>query len=820
MCVTVPPQCDHSTTNIGQISMKSDDAIRAYKELRTALLSKAHAIWQALLLAMHWIGKLVHLRRHSESRILLGHETDSLPMSEAESPAFRIGLVVVTLSVISGLATYFILTGLTPIVPRNSVVLTVLFINVGMIIAMIVVISWPIGNLWRAWQERVPGARLHGRIVGLFSVIAAIPAILLAIAATTTFSRSLDGWFSVRTRQIIQNSLDIANVYLTEHGQVIRTDIINMAKDLDDAASQEGKHLEKLRARVFFQAGLRDLPVAYVINGAGQPLVAAIENKNIPYRPPPLKVINDAQNGKVPLLMPNDAYWVGAVIKLSNYSNSYLFVARGVSPKAMRHLRRTRAGEAEYQQLRRRRSGLHIAHALMYFMISLTALLAAIWAGLWFAGRFVAPIRRLISAAQEVSTGNLNVHLPVRRGEGDLRRLSQTFNTMTSELKTQRDALVSANEQLSERRIFMEAVLSGVSAGVLGLDERGIVTLANRSAEMLLQRDAADLQGRTLVTTVPELAAAIIELEQNRAGLRPQKNVTFPINEEERTFAVRFTQTEGESLGGAVVTFDDITDLVSAQRTSAWADVARRIAHEIKNPLTPIQLSAERIRRKYGERVADDREVFDKCTETIIRQVGDVSRMVDEFSSFARMPKAQMDVQDLRSAVKDAVVLFQMSSTGIKFEMKLPSHEVVASFDRRLISQAMTNIIKNAAESVQGYAEQGEAEDGFEGRVVICVCEVGQRAIIEVLDNGSGLSKQHRARLLEPYVTTKSKGTGLGLAIVQKVIEQHGGTLQLEDAPHTAQYTHGALVRITLPLHADRPASSKLQPQATVSGRS
>ncbi len=787
--------------------MNLDELVRAFREKFAVASEKGVALWQWFV---HKLG-LYRMRLVSEEPSGEAAPVDRLPFAEADSPAFRIGLVVVTLAVVSGLATYLILTGLTPIVPRSSVVLTVLFINVAMIIAMIVVISWPIHGLWQAWRRRVAGARLHVRIVALFSIIAAIPAILLAIAATTTFSRSLDGWFSVRTRQIVENSLDIANAYLVEHGQVIRTDIVNMAKDLDDASDDVAGDQAKFRERVFFQAGLRDLPVAYVINREGKPLVTAIENKNIPYRPPPKKVIELAAKGQVPLLMPRDAYRVAAVVKLSKYPDSFLFVARGVSPKVMRHLRRTQAGVAEYQQLRRRRGGLHAAHALMYFMISLTSLLAAIWVGLWFAGRFVAPIRRLIGAAQEVSTGNLNVNLPVRRGEGDLRRLSQTFNTMTHELKSQRDALVAANEQLTDRRIFMEAVLSGVSAGVVGLDEAGRVTLANRSAEHLLQRSGTELMGQSLSSCVPELAEAVAELEKSGNRTRAQHNVTLLVDEEERTFAVRLTQEEeeGDSPGGAVVTFDDITELVSAQRTSAWADVARRIAHEIKNPLTPIQLSAERIRRKYSKVITDDREVFDKCTETIIRQVGDVSRMVDEFSSFARMPKAQMEVQDLRPALKDAVVLFQMGSTGTKFAMDFPEDEVIASFDRRLISQAMTNLVKNAAEAVQGYKETGEAQADFAGRVAVSLKVVDDQAVIEVLDNGTGLSKQHRARLLEPYVTTKAKGTGLGLAIVQKVIEQHGGTLQLEDAPTSSGLAHGALVRVTLPLHARAESSSE-----------
>ncbi|MGI9411075.1 MAG: HAMP domain-containing protein, partial [Hyphomicrobiaceae bacterium] len=415
--------------------------MRALLQLWRSIATSLGAVRGSLGAVRGWLIHKLGLRRlkPGDVPIALSDGETRTSFADADSPAFRIGLAVVSMAVVSGLATYLILTGLTPITPHSSVVLTVLFINVAMIIAMIVVISWPISGLWQAWRERVPGARLHVRIVGLFSIIAAIPAILLAIAATTTFSRALDSWFSERTRLVVENSIDIANAYLLEHGQVIRTDIINMAKDLDDAAERVGEDANAFRDLVFVQAGLRDLPVAYVINAAGQPQVAAIENKKIPYRPPPQAVIDLAGKGQVPLLMPRDAYRVAAVVKLAKYPNAYLFVARGVSPKVMRHLRRTQASVAEYQQLRRRRGGLHAAHALMYFMISLTALLAAIWIGLWFSGRFVAPIRRLIGAAQEVSTGNLNVHLPERRGEGDLRRLSQTFNKMTLELKSQRD---------------------------------------------------------------------------------------------------------------------------------------------------------------------------------------------------------------------------------------------------------------------------------------------------------------------------------------------------------------------------------------------
>lgn len=727
------------------------------------------------------------------------------PVADASAPplpgtshrAFWVGFVVVSLSLISALATYLILTGLTPIVPRNEVVLGVLFVNLLLVIAMVAMITVQAVGLMRAWRKKVAGARLHARIVALFSLIAALPTLLLALAATTTFSRALDNWFNRQTVTIVMSSLDVAHAYLEEHGQVIRTDIVNMAKDLDDAAHDIGGDERKFRELVFTQAGLRDLPVAYVVDATGKVKVAALEDERIPYVPPPDHLIRLAEGGQVPLLMPVNTFRVAAIAKLHNYPNAYLYVARGVSPKVVGHLRRTEAGVAEYEQLRQRRGGLKFAHGLMYFMISLTALLAAVWVGLWFAGRLVAPIRRLINAAQQVARGNLSVELPIRRGEGDLRRLSQNFNHMTQQLHRQRSDLVSANSQLTERRRFMEAVLSGVSAGVIGLDRTGRITLANRSAEKLLGRADADLVGQVLGEAVPEFADAIRE-----TGGPQQRQVTLIIGGDERTFSLRVTREEqGEEDYGAVVTFDDITELVSAQRTSAWADVARRIAHEIKNPLTPIQLSAERLRRKYGKVIVEDREVFERCTETIIRQVGDVTRMVDEFTSFARAPKPQMEDQDIRDVVRAAVLDRHMTTADITFETKVGPEPIIVTCDRRLIAQAVTNLVKNAQEALQAYAESPTRDADWRGRIETIVRRRDDRVEIEVIDNGPGLPKQNRNRLLEPYVTTKgNKGTGLGLAIVLKSVEQHNGSLALEDAPPAPGRAHGALIRITLPV--------------------
>ena len=739
--------------------------------------------------------------------ILSGVPESGLPGSSPR--AFWFGLAIVVLSLVSGLATYLILTGLTPITPRNDVVLLVLLVNVVVIIAMLAVIGAQAYGLWRAWRNKMAGARVHIRIVLLFTLISALPALLLALAATTTFSRSLDNWFAARTRTIVANSLDVARAYVHEHGQVIRTDIVNMAKDLDDAVpagAVEPAKDDAWRNLVVVQAGLRDLTLVAVIDAKGAIVFSSAMNDSITYDPPGDTTIAQAEAGHIPLLMPTDSYRIAAVTKLSRYPGHYLYGARRVSSRVVGHLRRTEAGVAEYERLLRARGGLKLVHGLMYFMISLTGVLAAIWVGLWFASQLVAPIRRLIRAAQQVAKGDLSVELPLNRGEGDLRRLSNDFNLMTRELDRQRSALVAVNDQLEERRRFMEAMLSGVSAGVIGIDAAGTIRLANPSAERLLGLTADALVGRPLSEAIPAMGQHCAEAAEHMHGkARVHGQITMVVGDEERVFAVQMTkeQAHAESSDqGTVVTFDDITELIAAQRTSAWGDVARRIAHEIKNPLTPIQLSAERIRRKYGRVIHEDRETFEKLTDTIVRQVGDIKTMVDEFAAFARVPQPTFGPHDIREVVQEPMIQYRESHAAIAYEMQLPSTPLAVQCDGRLLAQALTNLVKNATEAVQARAESPEAPEGFRGRVRAVVTSDGERATIEVIDNGPGLPKQNRSKLLEPYVTTKGrKGTGLGLAIVQKIVEQHGGTLTLDDAPAgTGPDQTGACISITLPL--------------------
>ncbi|MBV8564784.1 MAG: HAMP domain-containing protein, partial [Methylobacteriaceae bacterium] len=459
---------------------------------------------------------------------------------------------------------------------------------------------------------------------------------------------------------------------------------------------------------------------------------------------------------------------------------------------------------ALYDLFDEQRRHIEIAFATMYVLLALIMLLSAVWLGLSVANRLVAPIRRLIHATDQVSSGNLYVQVPIKRTDGDLASLGTTFNKMTAELRIQQNRLITTNALLDERRMFTEAVLSGVPAAVIGVDSQGRISVLNPSAAKLVGVGEGEPRDGVidapLVSVIPELAPLIDQARAGRARVLPGQ-ITLVRAGRDRIFNVRLTAAAGTGQQGYVITLDDITDLIFAQRTTAWADVARRIAHEIKNPLTPIQLSAERLKRKYGRLITEDREVFDQCTETIIRQVDDIKRMVDEFSSFARMPKAMLERDDLGECVRQVMFLMRVGHPEISFEEHLPEHPVVARFDRRLLSRALTNIIKNATE---GIAARRDLPRG-KGRIVIDLQRSSDGIVsIDVIDNGIGFPAENRQRLLEPYMTTRSEGTGLGLAIVAKILEDHGGGIELLDAPADEGDT-GARIRLHFPAGDDTP---------------
>ncbi|POF30066.1 sensor histidine kinase NtrY-like [Roseibium marinum] len=727
----------------------------------------------------------------------------------------RAGLAIMVVALISIGVTFAILMGLTSIDPTRDVIKTAMTINGALAAVLLGVIAFEILKLWQARRRGRAAARLHVRVVALFSLVAAVPAVLMAILAAITLDRGLDRWFEDRTRQIIDNALTVAQAYLQEHARVLRGDLIAMTNDIDRAKAVY--EFEPSRFDQFFstQVSLRGILGAFMLNENGDVVTRIILDPNADIPLPPADSFFKAKSGDPILIAPGSSNIVGGVMKLSAYDNFYLYAVRAIDPRVVEYLRLAEDGASEYQQMENSRFGVQVAFALVYLGVALVLLLSAIWIGFGFANRLVSPIRALISAADEVSRGNLSVKVGTEKSGGDLANLGTTFNKMTGQLLGQRDALLAANEQIDRRRRFNEAVLSGVSTGVIGVDDEASIMLINRSALELLMLDEVQILNKSLIEVVPELKDCISEALQSPGDRLPETQIEIGRGGRLRTINVRITSEQSTRREhGFVVTLDDITDLVSAQRNSAWADVARRIAHEIKNPLTPIQLSAERIRRRYGKRIEEDREVFDQCIDTIVRQVGDIGQMVDEFSSFARMRKPTKSKGDLREAVRDAAFMQSVANPEISVKALVPEKPVEAVFDARLVGQALTNVVKNATEAVS--ARTGENLP--KGRVTVdlrgAAGDGSGRIVIDVMDNGIGLPEENRNRLLEPYMTTREKGTGLGLAIVRKILEDHGGGIELLDAPKSNPEDTGTLVRLTLAAHADSEPETEDRDQA------
>lgn len=736
-------------------------------------------------------------------------EALSAPSQGTRTLTRWLGPVAVGIALFSALLTFVVLTGLTRIVPTHQVVVGFLLANALAALFLIVVISQEVWLIIQARRRGRAAAQLHVSIVGLFSVIAAVPAILVAIVASITLDRGLDRIFNIRTRAVIENSLVVTEAYFRDHAQIVRADIVTVATDIARAKQLFDQDRDRFRQFLTAQASLRGLPVVVMIDKNLDVIERSNIRSNLEVTAPAKAALEHITENEPQIALIPDANYVAAVIKLRNFTDTYLYIARALDPRVVSQLRETRASVSEYAQLESRRLGVQVAFGLMYTVIALIVLLSAVWIGLNFANRLVAPIRRLIGAANIVSTGNLHVQVPVRRSEGDLAQLGETFNKMTQELRTQRDDLLRAHDVIDSRRRFTEAVLAGASAGVIGADHEGHIRILNRSAERLIGRMETEILDQKLTDVIPELSDLVTASKEGNQRLI-QGQVTINRDGKERILSVRVTSEQSADADqGYVVTLDDITDLVSAQRTSAWADVARRIAHEIKNPLTPIQLSAERLRRKYGKTITEDRAIFEQCTDTIVRQVDDIRRMVDEFSRFSRMPKPVIAAEDVADTVKQAVFLMRVGNTDIDIEAKVPDDRMPARFDRRLISQALTNIIKNATEAI------GALPDGSEkGRIDVSAERLGDDIVIDVIDNGIGLPKDNRSRLLEPYVTTRDKGTGLGLAIVGKILEDHGGGIELHDASEKVPGQRGAWMRLRIA--AEPAAESETRPEKAV----
>jgi two-component system nitrogen regulation sensor histidine kinase NtrY len=708
------------------------------------------------------------------------------------SPRLLLAGIAVVLALLSAFLTFVVLTGLTPIVPTHEVVVSALGINSATILLLLAIIGFELWKVVQARREGRAAARLHVQVVGLFSVIAVLPAVLVAFIAYVTLDRGLDRFFSTRTRAVIETAATIANVYLNDHAQLIQSDIIAMANDLARARPLFDQDRDTFRRLLTSGAQARNLPGAMLIDKDRNVLESAATGIRQGFTTPPPEFLSNITEDKPQMAVFPEQNYVAAVIRLRAYTDTFLYVARLLDPRVVAQVRMTEASVAEYADLEARRLGIQVAFALMFTVIALTLLMSSVLIGLNFANWLVAPIRRLMAAANLVSTGDLKVQVPINKSEGDLARLGETFNKMTGELRSQRDDLVRASDVIDSRRRFIEAVLSSASAGIIGVNEEGKIGILNRSAEKLIGHPESEALGHPLPEIVPELNEMMAAAREGMQRL-VQGQITISRGGKDRNLSVRVSaEQSGHTQDSYIITLDDITELVSAQRTSAWADVARRIAHEIKNPLTPIQLSAERIRRKYGKVIVEDRAVFDQCTDTIVRQVDDIRRMVDEFSRFARMPKPVIENEDVADTVRQVVFLMRVGHPDIDIETEIKEDPMPARFDRRLISQGLQNIIKNASEAIAAVP----AETLGKGRIDVRATRDGDDIVIDVIDNGIGLPKESRSRLLEPYVTTREKGTGLGLAIVGRILEDHGGRIELNDASAIVPDQRGAWMQL------------------------
>ncbi len=682
------------------------------------------------------------------------------------------------------------------------------FILLADLVYVLVVATLVLARIARIVADRrslSAGSRLHLRLSGVFAGVALFPTVIVAVFAVVTVNFGLEGWFSDRVRDVVGSSLAAAEAYDSEHRRDLTEDAVALAAYLNVAKQstffladdQLRPLLTEGQARI--QRGLRE---AYLVDGAGVLKTRGEKSYLFDFEPLSPAEIARAKAGETVLIddWPNNE--LRALVHLDAYADRYLYVSREVDGGILSLLDETRETVRLYQQLEEERGRLLFEFGLLYLGFAMILILAAIWLGLWFAERLARPVGRLAGAAQRVGKGDLDVQVIEDEGDDEISMLGRLFNQMTRQLKGQREALIGSNRATEERRRLFDSVLSSITAGVIGLDAGGRVDFVNRAGERLLDIDTA-AHGVELFTIVPEFAPVFNRLKDS---LQPsvQEEVRLVRRGRMESLLVRIAERSSESgVEGYVIAFDDVTDLVSAQRMAAWGDVARRIAHEIKNPLTPIQLSAERIRRKYRSQVAEP-EDLEQYADVIIRQTNDLRRIVDEFSKFARMPEPDRREEDILRLVRDAVTL---QGSGLPVKADLPAEPILMDLDATMIGQALTNLIKNAGEAIESLQQKG-APEGFVPEIRVALEPQPDHVVIRIADNGIGLPPD-RARLFEPYVTTREKGTGLGLPIVKKIIEEHGGTMALLDAEVFPGNSHaGAMAEIRLPRLA-RPARGR-----------
>ena len=685
-----------------------------------------------------------------------------------------IGLACAALA--SGSITYATMSGSAPFAPDPQTILILLNVDLVLLLSLGALVASQLVKLWIERRRRAAGARLHTRMATLFSLVALTPTIVVAVFSALFLHFGMQSWFSEKVSSAINRSQVVAQTYVQEQGDNLRISTLAAAMELNGQAANLVRRPQLMPRLLNQTAAALSLTEAVMLRRDGDILAHNDLAFAAEFEPMPDWAINSAEEGRL-VILPGDGDRMRALIKLRGFIDVYLYVARSLQPQVIDHTRQIQAVIRDYQRLEDERYGIQITFVMIFILVALLVLLSAVWLGLQFANRIVHPIGGLIAAADRVRAGELAARVAEPAQDDEIGSLSRAFNRMTGQIHSQQQALQDANLELDERRRFTEAVLAGVSAGVIGLDADGRITLPNPSALALLDAGRDALTGRALEDAIPEMGDL---LAQARTRSQPlvEDQVELVRGEHRRTLLVRIvTERAGHRIDGFVVTFDDVTALVSAQRRAAWADVAQRIAHEIKNPLTPIQLSAQRLKRKYLDEIRTQPDVFEDCTDIIVRQVGDIRQMIDAFSSFARMPAPVVEWADLIGVVERAVVLHRLASPEIAFEIEKPDDDVYLDFDAMQIGRALTNVLKNAIEAIESRAPGTKPA----GRIVIRVREDDGHWRIEIEDNGPGLPDALRGRLTEPYVTNRTGGTGLGLAIVRRIMEDHGGRLVVEN---------------------------------------
>ncbi|MFN3389067.1 MAG: ATP-binding protein [Allosphingosinicella sp.] len=695
-------------------------------------------------------------------------------------PLVEIATVLALIAI--GTASYFIITGhgTTESLLTPPLAAALLVANLVPAMALMVLVARRFA-MKRAALSPVGGrGRLHVRLVALFSAIASVPTLLVVAFASLLFQGGVEFWFSERARGMFENAALIARSAYNQ--ELARVDAEARTMSGDFPKYFEGIPIDSLEFSegLAYQVYVRNLSEAVIlaVSPSGEIQTQALAN---PYDPPleavfDKELIERLRAGAETVVVPLDDR-IAVVANTTLGDNVYLYVARLHEPQMMEQVSRAQGVLGDYEALLTRSRTLQLRFNAALLLVSLLIVAISIWIALTLADRLVRPVGQLVDAARRVTGGDLSARVPNASVKDEVGILGNAFNRMTRRLEEQTGALVSANEQLDSRRAFTEAVLSGVTAGVISLDADRSVRLINSSAEAMLKTSKRDAIGQKLAALAPELDEQLDSDEREAI-------VQFASGGEPRTLAVKRVKVEG----GHVLTFDDITEQLLDQRRAAWSDVARRIAHEIKNPLTPIQLAAERLQRRYGKEIESDPGTFGQLTGTIVRQVGDLRRMVDEFSSFARMPKPVFREEAIAEVARQALFLHEVAHPDIAFRLEAPEPAPLLVCDRRQLGQALTNIVKNGVEAIQQKREEG-TKDG-EDAVTLRIIETDNRLCIEVTDTGVGLPGD-RGRLTEPYVTTRVKGTGLGLAIVQKIVEEHFGSIEFDDAPGG-----GTLVRL------------------------